>query len=180
MAALVARILTNGFRDVFPFLAAMWIAEAIWLTVTFLGLSALDTQLRHFLYYPQICGKYAGSAYLLFLAWRMWHAPVAVQDETAPPLYLFDGGLMVTLGNPKIMVFYVALLPTIIDLNRVTLSGWSILVGALFMILAGADMSWSFIAVRVWRLLKNRKAMRLANRSSAGMIEGAAVAIAAK
>ncbi|WP_199444649.1 hypothetical protein [Acidocella aminolytica] len=56
MAALVARILTNGFRDVFPFLAAMWIAEAIWLTVTFLGLSALGTQLRHFLYYPQICG----------------------------------------------------------------------------------------------------------------------------
>ncbi|WP_456303983.1 LysE family translocator [Acidocella aminolytica] len=95
-------------------------------------------------------------------------------------MYLFDGGLMVTLGNPKIMVFYVALLPRIIDLNRVTLSGWSILVGALFMILAGADMGWNFIAVRVWRLLKNRKAMRLANRSSAGMMEGAAVAIAAK
>ncbi len=31
IAALVARVISQGFRDVFPFLAAMWIGEAIWL-----------------------------------------------------------------------------------------------------------------------------------------------------
>jgi len=31
IAALVARVLTNGYRDVLPFLAAMWIGEALWL-----------------------------------------------------------------------------------------------------------------------------------------------------
>jgi threonine/homoserine/homoserine lactone efflux protein len=31
VAALVARVLTNGFRDVLPFLAAMWLGEALWL-----------------------------------------------------------------------------------------------------------------------------------------------------
>ena len=35
IAALVARVLTNGFRDVLPFLAAMWIGEALWLTCAF-------------------------------------------------------------------------------------------------------------------------------------------------
>jgi len=30
IAALVARVLSNGFRDVLPFLAAMWLGEAVW------------------------------------------------------------------------------------------------------------------------------------------------------
>ena len=32
IAALVARVLARGPRDVMPFLAAMWIGEAIWLS----------------------------------------------------------------------------------------------------------------------------------------------------
>ena len=42
------------------------------------------------------------------------------------PARMFLTGMAVTLGNPKIMVFYVAFLPSIIDLAVVTpLSGWS-------------------------------------------------------
>ena len=32
IAALVARVLTSGVRDVLPFLAAMWLGEVLWLT----------------------------------------------------------------------------------------------------------------------------------------------------
>jgi threonine/homoserine/homoserine lactone efflux protein len=39
IAALVARVLTNGLRDVLPFLAAMWIGEAIWLSFAVGGLA---------------------------------------------------------------------------------------------------------------------------------------------
>lgn len=37
VAALVARVLTNGVRDVLPFLAAMWLGEAMWLTLAVAG-----------------------------------------------------------------------------------------------------------------------------------------------
>ena len=33
IAVLVARMLTHGLRDVLPFLVAMWLGEALWLTV---------------------------------------------------------------------------------------------------------------------------------------------------
>jgi len=36
--ALIARVLTNGVRDVLPFLAAMWLGEAIWLGFAVAGL----------------------------------------------------------------------------------------------------------------------------------------------
>lgn len=33
LSALVARVPTNGVRDVLPFLAAMWLGEALWRTL---------------------------------------------------------------------------------------------------------------------------------------------------
>ena len=41
IAALVARVLTNGLRDVLPFLAAMWLGEVLWLTVAVTGLAVV-------------------------------------------------------------------------------------------------------------------------------------------
>ncbi|MDE2240385.1 MAG: LysE family translocator [Rhodospirillales bacterium] len=179
IAALVSRILTNGFWDVLPFLAAMWVGEAIWLTVAMLGLSAL----AHSFAFMFLVLKYAGAAYLLFLAWKMWRAPVNIEDAALPrrrPLRMFGAGLMVTLGNPKIMVFYLAVLPAIIDIRHVTLGRWAILTAALFCVLPATDLTWSFVATRARRLLRSPKAMRVANRTSAGVMAGAAAVIAAK
>jgi threonine/homoserine/homoserine lactone efflux protein len=67
--------------------------------------------------------KYLGVAYLLFLAWKMWSAPSDPAEDAALPVQrpwrMFGAGLLVTLGNPKIMIFYLALLPTIVDLDRI-------------------------------------------------------------
>ena len=66
----MARVLTSGLRDVLPFLAAMWIGEAIWLTVTVAGL-AVVAQAFAVLF---VVIKFVGVAYLLWLAWKMWTA----------------------------------------------------------------------------------------------------------
>lgn len=41
IAALIARVLTRGPRDVLPFLTAMWVGEAVWLSCAVLGLAAI-------------------------------------------------------------------------------------------------------------------------------------------
>ena len=76
IAALVARVIAKGWRDVLPFLAAMWIGEAIWLSLAVFGL-AFVAQTFHFAF---VMLKWAGVAYLVFLAWKMWTAPVAVRE----------------------------------------------------------------------------------------------------
>ena len=125
IAALVARVISKGFRDVLPFLLAMWIGEAIWLSLAVFGL-AVVAQTFHLAF---VIVKWVGVAYLVYLAWKMWTAPVAVREGELPredsPARLFLAGMAVTLGNPKIMMFYLALLPTIIDLASVTVLGWA-------------------------------------------------------
>src|SRR3546814_980276 len=46
IAALVARVVTAGWRGVLPFIAAMWIGEAIWLSLAVWGLAAVAESLH--------------------------------------------------------------------------------------------------------------------------------------
>jgi threonine/homoserine/homoserine lactone efflux protein len=180
IAALVARVISKGFRDVFPFLAAMWIGEAIWLSMAVFGL-AFIAQSFHLAF---LVLKWAGVAYLCWLAWKMWTAPVAIREGEMPraesPWRLFMAGMAVTLGNPKIMMFYMALLPTIIDLGTVTLVGWAELTATMALVLVAIDLVWVAAAVQARRLLRSTRAMRAANRVSAATMAGAAAAIAAR
>jgi threonine/homoserine/homoserine lactone efflux protein len=180
IAALVARVLSRGARDVLPFLAAMWIGEGIWLTCAVLGLAAI-AETFHAAF---VAIKWLGVAYLLYLAWKMWFAPVETGDSALPEarsgVKLFFAGLTVTLGNPKIMMFYVALLPAIIDLGAVTLVGWAELVVTMFVVLVAIDLAWVFLAARARLFLKSPRAVRIANRVSAGTMAGAAAAIATR
>ncbi|MEX4005772.1 LysE family translocator [Neoaquamicrobium sediminum] len=180
IAALVARVISKGFRDVFPFLAAMWIGEAIWLSMAVFGL-AFVAQSFHMAF---VVLKWAGVAYLCWLAWKMWTAPVTIREGEMPraesPWRLFMAGMAVTLGNPKIMMFYMALLPTIIDLGTVTLVGWAELTATMALVLIAIDLFWVAAAVQARRLLRSPRAMRAANRVSATTMAGAAAAIAAR
>jgi len=180
IAALVARVLTNGVRDVLPFLAAMWLGEAVWLGFAVAGLAVV----AHSFATVFTVVKYVGAAYLVFLAWKMWTAPVAFDAGSLPrgqrPWRMFLAGMLVTLGNPKIMVFYLALVPTIIDLEQVGVAAWAELTLTMFAVLVAVDLAWALLAARVRALLTSRRAMRAANRTSAAMMAGAAAAIATR
>jgi threonine/homoserine/homoserine lactone efflux protein len=102
--------------------------------------------------------KWAGAAYLVWLAIGMLRAGAsasasigdaggdeatpAVQRATSPGLgRLFRQGLLTNVLNPKIAIFFLALLPQFIDANApdklvafLFLGAWFVVQGALFMI----------------------------------------------
>jgi threonine/homoserine/homoserine lactone efflux protein len=180
IAALVARVLTSGLRDVLPFLAAMWIGEAVWLTLAVAGLAVVAQTFA--VLFAVI--KFVGVGYLLFLAWKMWTAPAESATNQLPigqkPWRMFLAGMMITLGNPKIMVFYLAVVPAMFDLGRLDLAAWAELTVTMLVVLMTIDLGWALGAERARRLLRNRRAVRLANRASAAVMIGAAAAIAAE
>ncbi len=181
IAALVSQVLTRGWRDVLPFAAAMWIGEAIWLTMAVYGLAALAETLH----WAFVTMKYLGVGYLLYLAWKMWFAPIDIDGQSAAvaprsATRMFLAGLAVTLGNPKIMVFYLALLPTIIDLAGITFVAWLELTVTMLVVLAAIDLGYIALAGRARSWMKSPRAMRFANRVSASVMGAAAAAIASK
>ena len=179
IAALVARVLSSGWRDVLPFAAALWVGEALWLMAALLGLAALAQVFQG----TFAVIRWAGIAYLLWLAWRTWTAPVTDGPELprrASPIAMFGAGIAVTLGNPKIMVFYLALLPSLFDLTRIGVADGAAMLAVCMAVLAVIDGVWMLAADRTRGLLKTPRARRMANRVSAGALGGAAGLMAAR
>src|SRR5215813_10657283 len=82
IAALVARVIGRGPEGASAFAAGLILGDLVWLAVAILGL-AVVAQTFHEVF---LAIKYAGAAYLIYLAYRMWTAPVAAHDVAA------DGG----------------------------------------------------------------------------------------
>lgn len=62
--------------------------------------------------------KYAGVAYLLYLAWTMWRNPAALGSPTAERgslLRVALRGFLINILNPKLTIFFLAFLPQFIE-----------------------------------------------------------------
>jgi threonine/homoserine/homoserine lactone efflux protein len=181
IAALVARVLARGPRAVIAFAGALAIGDIIWLTLSIAGL-ALLAQTFQMLF---LAARWIGAAYLVYLGWKMWTAPateprvsdtVRGRDHTS----MFLAGLALALGNPKVMLFYLALLPVIIDLGHVDVLGYLELVLVTLGILTIVLGSYIVLADRARSLFKSSRAIRLLHRGSAITIMGAAAWLAVK
>lgn len=181
IAAIVARVLGRGPKGAAALSAGIILGDLVWLTFAVLGLAAL-AQTFHGVF---LAVKYAGAVYLLYLAYRLWTAPVAARDVVAEgkaehPAKLLLGGLALTLGNPKAIVFYLALLPTFLDLTRITVLGYLELALATMIVLTVVFGIYIVLAVRARKLFTSPKALRILNKSTGAVMAGAAAAVVAR
>ena len=181
IAAIVGRVLGRGREGAIAFVAGMAVGDVVWLTLAVAGLAVL-AETFHELF---TLVKYGGAAYLLFMAVKMWTAPSLLHaerggGEPAGVLRLFLGGLAVTMGNPKTMVFYLALLPSLVDLARVDTLAYVELAAVTLGVLAIVFGFYILLALRARRLLANARAVRIVNRGAGLVRAGAAVAIATR
>jgi threonine/homoserine/homoserine lactone efflux protein len=179
-AALVARVLGRGSRGAPAFCGGLVAGDLMWLGATALGLAMLAATLQPVF----VVIKYAGAAYLLYLAWRLWTAPAAAAVEAQPVrgegVRLFLTGISVCLGNPKTTLFYLALLPTIIDLPRLTWIGFAELAATLVVVYGTVLALYVVLALRARRMFRSPRALRAINRGTGAVMAGAAVAVATR
>jgi threonine/homoserine/homoserine lactone efflux protein len=180
IAAIVARSLSTGFRRAVPFVLGIAAGDLVWLAFSALGLSLL-MQSFHGLF---LAIKYAGCAYLAYLAWKLWTAPVKslAQQPAArgEGLRLFFGGVALTLGNPKVMVFFVSILPLVVDLQALTPLAFVEIAVLTMLIINTTLLGYAYAADRARRLVSSPRTMRRINRVTGGVMAGAAAAIAAR
>ena len=93
---------------------------------------------------------------------------------------VFLGSLALTLGNPKTMIFFVAVLPTVVELERLTLGGFFSIVGVIMVILPLVLGSYAFGASRARRFFSTPKTVKWVQRGTGVAMASAAVAVATR
>lgn len=173
--ALVARVLGRGRRGAAAFGLGACLADLVWLGFAVGGLAVI-AQTFHWLF---LAIKWGGIAYLLWLAWRMWNAPAHSPggfSDTARSSHrsMALAGFSLTMGNPKVMMFYMALLPSILDLREIGFAGYLQLCAVVAMVLATVFSSYILLADRARGLLTSAVRVRTLNRGAALTMSGAA------
>ena len=118
-------------------------------------------------------------------AWSFWTSGITAETVEAKKakggfFASFLAGLTVTLGNPKTMIFYLAITPTIVDLRTVTLAEYGILALLTIVTLLVVLVPYLALAAKARWFLKTPRALKLLNRTAAAFMVGAAAAIAAR
>ncbi|WP_416796472.1 LysE family translocator [Ciceribacter azotifigens] len=180
MTAIVARALGSGFRPTFFMGLGLILGDLCYLTAVVLGLSYLAQTFVT----PFLVIKYAGAAYLGYIAYKLWTAgllPQEVQARKGGGLGTsFLSGLFVTLGNPKTMLFYVALVPTLIPLEAIGPGDYAALAGITFVVLMAVLIPYIVLAARARTLLKQPSALKVLNRVAGSVLASTAAYIAAR
>ena len=124
--------------------------------------------------------RWAGVAYLLWLGVQHWRAPAAdlTRAEPAAPLKarIFGRGLLVSLTNPKTLLFYGAFFPQFVSADAAIGPQVALLAATFLAIAVAVDSGWALLAGRARPLLARRG--RLRNRLTGGLLIGAAAGLA--
>jgi threonine/homoserine/homoserine lactone efflux protein len=181
VAAVIARSLGHGLRGAPAFIAGFLVGDIIWFTCAATGLAMLAQSA----YTVFLVVKYAGVAYLLYLAYRLWTAPAKSMEASAEvpqerTVRLFLGSLALTLGNPKTMIFFLAVLPTVVELKTLSVAGFLEIIFVILLVLPVVLGGYAFGASRARRLFSTPKTVRWVQRGTGVAMASAAVAVATR
>lgn len=181
VAALVGRALFGGVKSTLGFLLGVFMGDLIWLLAAISGLGYVAaTYSTAFLVI-----KYIGAVYLIYLGVQAIRHAMAHNQEIKIPKSSrkgagFVSGLLVTLGNPKLVAFYVGFLPTFIDLqslNFVNALWAAFLVPTTFALM---NFGWALSAAKAKTIFKSALPLRMLNYLSGGLLVGAGVVMMAE
>ena len=182
MTALVARSVSSGALTGFAMLTGLIFGDLTYLSFAVFGLAVLAKSFSVLF----VLVKWGAVVYLCYLAWLFWTADHQSLNETNTPkrkdlLSACLSGYTITLGNPKTIAFYLALLPVIIDLEMITMQSWAVMLvplTALVLLSVGAVFILGAIGVR--HILSSEKAQKILHRGAATTMVFAAGTMVAK
>jgi threonine/homoserine/homoserine lactone efflux protein len=177
--ATVGRALFQGFAPTLVFIAGIMTGDLLYLAFAFTGLAVIAHQFGEFFFVIRLIG----GGYLIYLGVKLWRTtPTSLEThpiEAGNQGKAFISGLLLTFGNPKVILFYLGLLPTFVDLALLSVTDMGLLTAMFLGILGTTLTAYAYAAARARRLFSSKTAMRRLNRSAGTILIGSGGAVAA-
>jgi len=172
VSIIIANSLKHGTRAGVMNIIGGQLGLLILVGILALGLEALTTTLAWLFDWVRM----AGAIYLIWLGFQLWRSNGALGTSQATKggsnNSLFWQGFLVSISNPKTLLFFGAFLPQFIDPTANT-ALQTIGLGLLFMLVATIlDSGYAFAAGRAGRLLSKRRVRTVEVGAGSLMIGG--------
>ena len=176
--ALLARAVSGGFHAAWPLAVGVAIGDAVWPILAILGVSWVVNEIAGIMI---ILRYVAAVVFLTMGAVLMLKADVVLSGDkrlTRPGMWAgFIAGVLVILGNPKAILFYMGVLPGFFDLTEV--GAWDVLAIVVVSILTPllGNLAVAGFVNHARDLLQTPEAVRRINRISGGLLIAVGIVI---
>lgn len=178
-AAVVATAAARGVAPAVAMALGIALGDVAFVLAAVFGLAAL-VELVGGLF---LAVKWAGAAYLIWLGIRLWRSPGAAVPAAAVPARrrsAFVAGFVLTLGNPKVIAFYLGFLPAFLDLRVLDGGAVALLAATAFTVIAGFLSAYALAAAASRRLMSGERSARWLGRAAGTTLVGTGIAVATR
>lgn len=114
--------------------------------------------------------KYLSAIYLIWLGIKLLKAKasmIEIQNSVeSSKSSNFIAGLLITLGNPKAILFYVGFFPAFINVSDISNFDVLMIMAAATLAFGSVNLFYSFMAVKAKRLFKSPNASTVINKTA--------------
>lgn len=173
----VAHSISFGWRRALCTVAGETTGVAVQLIIAAVGLTSLLSAAAQAFDWL----RWTGAIYLVYLGVKQWRgagAPLELDEPTASGSNLFTQGLIVTIPNPKSLIFIAAFLPQFIDASRPWGLQFAIIFPTFLAVTFAVASAWAWAAGSARNFLQNKKALQPIFRGAGGLMVVAGVSLA--
>jgi threonine/homoserine/homoserine lactone efflux protein len=181
LAATVATVLARGARVAVWFCVGVIAGDLAWLALSLSGLALIAQKIPIVF----VAIKWAGIAYLIYIAAKIWRSSPDATNTISQPreksvATRVLAGFSITMGNPKAMLFYIALLPSLVSPERISIPMVMSLFLAVIAVLTTVFVIYVFAAEKTRSVMTSNQSVQTFNRVTATALGGAAIWIGTK
>ncbi|MEZ8285441.1 threonine transporter RhtB [Vibrio splendidus] len=178
--AVLSRSLSYGWKQGLLVVLGVLIADYIFVFLALSGLSALASAMGEF----ATVIKYVGVTYLFWLAYTTWTSDVSESSSTSSEQGTKASsviiGLLMTVSNPKAILFYMGFFPAFIDLKTFTTTDVVMILVISTVAVGGVLSLYACTASKARFVFQGRSAKTLLNRLSGGFLATCGALLATK
>ena len=176
----VARSMTSGLMHGLFTVIGILVGDFVFILLAIYSVSAIAESMGSLF----VLIKYLGWAYLIWLGIQLWRSKSkSVEIEGIPEVSWWSNflcGLVITLGDPKAIVFYISFLPGFIELSSASIVDVSIILLVVIIAVGGVKLGYAFMANKARFLFQSSRAKKGMNRTAGSVMIGTGIVLVAK
>lgn len=176
--ALIARTLSSGFHGAWPLALGVVVGDVLWPFLAILGVSWIVSVYADFM---TVLRWVACGTFIIMGLAVIRHAGQSISTDsrlTRPGMWAgFLAGLVVILGNPKAVLFYMGMLPGFFDLTALTWADIAAICTLSFVVPLLGNLTLAVFIGRARALLTSPAALKRTNLIAGCLLIGVGIII---
>jgi homoserine/homoserine lactone efflux protein len=173
----VAHSISFGWQHALVTVTGATMGIAVQLIIAAIGLNSLLNGVAEVFEWL----RWIGAAYLVYLGIKQWRSasePLEFDTSSVSKANLFVQGLVITIPNPKSLIFIAAFLPQFIDAARPLGLQFALIVPTFLVITFTVTSIWALVAGNARNFLQSQRASQSVLRTAGGLLVIAGVGLA--